>query len=131
MKTNELRIGNFISDGNFELEVVGISDGIISGRTMDRLEQTYQFNIENLIGISISEERLLKFGFEGLINEKSQCGNFYLNYDPEYSRHGMAIWHQKGSWCFNHTEQFTVLKYVHQLQNLYFALTGEELTIKS
>ena len=38
---------------------------------------------------------------------------------------------------FNHSEcdftemqYLTEVKFVHQLQNLYFALTGEELTIK-
>ena len=32
--------------------------------------------------------------------------------------------------CFYKNGYF-IIKYVHQLQNLYFALTGEELTIKT
>jgi len=68
--------------------------------------------------IPLTEEWLIKFGFE--ILNKNAIYNYLLLYwnikDEEYDfvREGKA----------------TTIKYIHQLQNLYFALTEEELTIK-
>ena len=69
-------------------------------------------------GVKLTEEWLLKFGFnkkdiselpfDELIYEK---GNIQINDEMEFYN---GIFTQK-------------IKYVHQLQNLYFALTGEEL----
>jgi hypothetical protein len=147
MKTEELKLENLVMiDNELLLEtkgeifiITGIqrrsqndfpdSDSVISLIPLKRSWRNYsQFN-EFIRPIPLTEEWLKKFGFEGKINNISLCGNFYLGYDPEYHRHKMALWYQKGSWCFSHTEQFTVLKYVHQLQNLYFALCGQELEI--
>ena len=61
--------------------------------------------------IPLTEEWLLKFG---LMSIKTELG-FWNNGDAIYFSYGF--------------EKSIELKYVHQLQNLYFALTGEELTI--
>lgn len=131
MKATELRIGNYhlyhIVD---KLDERGEYDEVCQIDIED-LRILDRFDSPEYKPIPLTEEWLLKFGFEGKINETSQCGNFYLGYDAEYGRHRMSLWYQKGSWCFSHTNTFTVLKYVHQLQNLYSALTGKELEIKS
>ncbi len=61
--------------------------------------------------IPLTEEWLLKFG---LMSIKTELG-FWNNGDAIYFSYGF--------------EKSIELKYLHQLQNLYFALTGEELTI--
>jgi len=109
MKASELRIGNkaLLADSIVTIEEI-CSDGI------ETPEHGF-VSANKLSGIPLTEEWLVKFGFA-----KS------------------TTWFRKGS----HAIELTVcnlyefkniavveVKYVHQLQNLYFALTGEELTI--
>lgn len=74
--------------------------------------------------IELTEEWLIKLGFK-----KRADGDFDL---LEYSEVDIVIsglldgWKCDGIWfSVNH------LQYIHQLQNLYFTLTGEKLTLKS
>lgn len=74
---------------------------------------------QNYDGIPLSEEWLIKFGVETWI-----IGNRFeirRNFDESFTVYG---------WSGGESMFITHLKYVHQLQNLFFSLTGEELTIK-
>lgn len=68
---------------------------------------------------------MLKFGFE-----KTMAWTYYINLVG-----GLNLVYYLGekgfSIGFKNYSDFSNLEYVHQLQNLYFALTGEELTIKN
>lgn len=129
MKATELRIGNWVlipqSDEIiipvFPKQVKGI--GIFGG--IDFTEPQYPENhIVHAIhcaGISLAEEWLLKFGFEyteaGWIDKK--LNSIYII--------------ERGNGCVlykSHAGAIAEVKHVHQLQNLYFALIGEELEIK-
>ena len=127
MKANELRIGNYIS----RLDLVDIHK--------KRIEQILELgkkatttgslkvisNYEDLIPIPLTEEWLIKFGFK---NTGEQFFNVWKD------KQGIITF-QKDLSCYvglSHYEApplFVECKYVHTLQNLYFALTGEELTI--
>jgi len=114
MKANELRIGNWVYCNHSLMRVNKIEDtifGIIGGGTELKIYQP----------IPLTEEWLLKFGFlkvAGLWSYNNGNQEFVFNED-----HISVI--IEGQWMsLNH------IKNVHQLQNLYFALTGEELTIK-
>jgi hypothetical protein len=48
----------------------------------------------------------------------------------DWMNNGFIIYQYGDNFVFEYREGVKV-KYVHQLQNLYFALTGEELTIKT
>lgn len=69
---------------------------------------------------------MLKFGF-------TKINLFYETIIPEFedffigklTDYGFAYYIDK-----NDNQPLISIKYVHQLQNLYFALTGKELTIK-
>jgi len=69
--------------------------------------------------IPLTEEWLLKLCFnhdDGIYSSKNELIVFYIERDElecEYLGYSLPI----------------KIKHVHQLQNLYFALTGEELTI--
>lgn len=65
--------------------------------------------VKNFSPLPITEECLKKFGFDSKLAQFNVKGRFILD------GYGM-----------NEIE----IKYVHQLQNLYFALTGEELKTK-
>lgn len=74
-------------------------------------------------GIEINEEWLIKFGFK-------KDGRSY-----KLKNFGRFIFHLNGVFFYpagylDSLFRRDILKYVHQLENLYFALTGEELIIK-
>jgi hypothetical protein len=90
--------------------------------------------------IPLTEEWLIKFGFEKVIYESDETG-YGTDYELEI----------KGVGCISYSDDFSCAlfgskesskhelgflpnwdncKHVHSLQNLYFALIGEELKIK-
>ena len=116
MEANELRIGNWVYLGRNIIAIDGIGkDFVFNGSTH------WNLDAPNLIKpIPLTEKYLLRFGFErsGLYHVKNQV--------HIHDEHG---WTDTGyEYRFNYTS--IKIKHVHQLQNLYFALTGEELTIK-
>lgn len=137
MKAKDLRLGNWIVDDENNLcKITGLRPFDHSVRC-DEMEgcliliDIYKPNIEvskgfecdsnEINSIELTEEWLLKFGF----NKKSN-GYIILTEMKEallvsFGNHNVSI----NGIAFNHS-----IKHVHQLQNLYFALTGEELTLK-
>jgi hypothetical protein len=120
MKATELRIGNLVYKyypSGIEIEAVNeINSYFVNGIGISAIEP-----------IPLTEEWLVKFGFE---EEKDNDGVF-----------GFKL---KNFWYINEyqfrlsnfidTESMVIdnkIHHIHQLQNLYFALTGEELTIKN
>jgi hypothetical protein len=67
--------------------------------------------------IPLTEEWLLKFGFEEWDKNAWQKG-----FDLSIHKIDSIFW-------YNNNGINVLIKYVHQLQNLCFALTGEELTL--
>ena len=136
MKAQELRIGNY-----YLQDCLG---GDISHITAEDILELYDDPLEDYFKpIQLTEDWLLKFGFD---RRTEASDKWYVDYRVAYSLFG-AI--QCGDefilpwddiyyiFCIATTndgmesyETLTKIKYVHQLQNLYFALTGEELTIK-
>jgi hypothetical protein len=109
MEANELRIGNWVR-WNYEESSEGNVYPVEYGYELDDIK-----NNPNIVKpIPLTEEWLIKFGFDE--QNKTELG-FWNN--------GDAIYFSFGS------EYDVKLEYVHQLQNLYFALKGEELTIKT
>lgn len=120
MENNELRIGNWINvDSYGEQQVV---DVMCDGINTPNLEGVHYGLIS---GIPLTEEWLLKFGLQ---NE---------SYLPVYeiernSLFAIKKWEERNQiifyvfWGDNKLSNIEV-KYAHQLQNLYFALTGKEL----
>lgn len=112
MKANELRIGNILLIGDEIESVRSIELGRIEGYYING-EYGIALNIEP---IPLTEDWLIKFGFTGDDSECSYRGVSIINIDGVFE-------------LFNHDFPVSI-KSVHQLQNLYFAMTGEELTIK-
>lgn len=134
MTSNELRIGNLARDkvSKTELKVVGLTENNVVSYVIDRSK----FPLANgwaIEPLPLNEEHLLKFGFE-----KIKDFDVYTN-----------VWELKGfmvslgeyinihvDWADDGTDNYhSIVCYeelhVHTLQNLYFALVGEELTFKS
>lgn len=122
MKANELRIGNLvrvIKAGGYNnigdiVKVDSIdSYGINKWRDMGASGCN---SFDGIEGIPLTEEWLVKMGFKyvNTLHDSTKVfeGEPFLYYKDGYAR--ISI----------HTPD---ILYVHQLQNLYFALTGEEL----
>ena len=131
MKTNELRIGNFVKDNIFIYKVASVDFHSIYGEIDNvfnykdaAVEDTYKsgyynLQIENIEPVLLTEEWLLKFDWFSIDEGR------YTFRDIEYYTIS-----NEGSLYFMGNYTCTDIKYVHQLQNLYFAMTDNELTIK-
>lgn len=109
MKANELRIGNFIFYANGDICKVSYHQIRYLIITTEKV---------NYNPIPLTEEWLLKFGFENKNKKKNWI----------YSAYGLKI--NNGKIISGLGGKMVCVEYVHQLQNLYFALTNEELIIK-
>ena len=108
MEAKELRIGNY---------VMGETDP--SERVTETTIEILAF-IKLFKPIPLTEEWLLIFGFKNGVIKDNKVGvlevklNGYTWIGGEHSEHGYEP---------------KEIKHVHQLQNLYFALTGNELAL--
>jgi len=123
MKANELKIGNYVLNENDDVVLLCKS----------RFRVMIKGNI-NYQPIPLTEEWLEKFNMEltdGFSNSRKLYLNNYENdiskitYSPKEGLLRLSNGDTKGTMLIPH------IKYVHQLQNLYFALTGKEVTFKS
>jgi len=116
MEAKELRIGNLIYSKrrgcNFQKGVIEID--------LEAFRKIHLFDALNgLEPIPLTKEWLLKFGFVNTEAEENIFG-FKLN-----SFWFINEWHIRNK--FGAIILDIEIEYVHQLQNLYFALTGTEL----
>lgn len=126
MKSTELRIGNYVNaidrrtnihlPTNIPLKVLQIEifncEVLQTDKNPATEEKWIKISNCDLSPIPLTEEWLIKFGFE--IKNYSYTNSHYV----------------KGKFGFDLTTfeyKGIKLKYVHQLQNLFFALTCEEL----
>lgn len=137
MKAKELRIGNLVF--NKERNCVDTINGIFIeyGLTDDECvliqgDNLLDYGIDHIQPIQLTEEWLVKFGFEYDDEEHiyykpmfdyggDQCEDFKLSLISN-DEHYLAV---------DNKETYEAIEHVHKLQNLYFALTGEELEIKN
>ncbi len=138
MKASELRIGNYINSlgqqFNDENQFKGWNNYVVKV-DIDVLKNIFIENKDfKYSPVPLNEEYLLKFGFEKYLSGfklaksipyteiKITKKGFYTdtelyNYELSYNQSNRSI-------------LYISIFYIHQLQNLYFALTGEELEIK-
>ena len=122
MEAKELRIGNYVLDRGNKLILIDHWEykDKISSRRENIFHPLTEF-VDYLKPIPLTEEWLVKFGF--LLDLHHHRGLTYsLNRITTYMQDGIF-------WC-DILWDCLEIKHVHQLQNLYFALTNEELTIK-
>lgn len=134
MKASELRIGNYISIEymNHEEETILEQCDVvcISGTgelTLDSLHDDDQVftHLEDCKPIPLTEEWLLKFGLNsGFLHFDSPKLTISVNLDAKNGGYNELQVATSGT-----SDLIIECNYVHQLQNLYFALTGQELTI--
>lgn len=128
MDNNELRIGNLVTDSKTG-KIVTV-DGIqFTGRmvTHDESYDDFKRGIEP-VGIPIAHEILEKAGFDR--TEERLAGDYIYIIKRFEGQKRFALNISASGGYFLPMGTAIDVKYVHQLQNLYFALTGTELEIK-
>ena len=114
INAKELRIGNYVYTKEWVIKSYGI-DGFVN----------IIKNIDNFKPIPLTEEWLIKLNFKYKKTEKSN------SYSLDFFRVSFVIdGRYKGKMFIsvaNLNPDVNNFLYVHQLQNLYFALTGKEL----
>jgi hypothetical protein len=130
MRANELRIGNLVnySDDNLNCVIKCILE---FGLDVETSEEVFYTEYDRFSPIPLTEEWLFRFGFE-----KDDVFDKIFTYLPlhDLCMDKLSFRKSDGFICYDGIKYRTLLKhiqYVHQLQNLYFALTGEELTLKT
>jgi hypothetical protein len=125
IQLSELRTGNILNYDTAEGDILPTKIDWQDLKWLD--EDARGFNLVHT-PIPISEDILVKCGFEEIY--KSQ---FTLRFDYEPNTKFGAGWNLvNGHFHVRYIrEQFTHIKFLHQLQNLYYALTGTDLIIQS
>ncbi len=136
IQANELRIGNIVHvdglHGNINMSISAITQKATledSKRVIffkQDKEKVGEF-LEHCYPIILTVEMLEKCGFEfvgSAINNESVVSVY-----GDYAKGKFVLNAGHHEWWFWSSPFNTMIKYLHQLQNLYFALTGEELEI--
>ena len=125
MTAQELRIGNYVQDlVGAPCRVRAINEGGISIKCGG-----YSASVEMFKPIELTEEVLLKCGFmKNASNDYVILDLFKLSLHYSYGKPvGWMFFIKSLDWIIVNRQNS--IKYFHQLQNLYFALTNKELEI--
>ena len=129
MKATEFRVTNLVMFKNLVINPI-IFIGYDSVELIAPNGQTMTAKLDDIQSIPLTEEWLFKLGFEKPFNvalneyyPDYSFNHFHVDLKIEDNMSVCYICCIKGNFRF-------VNYHVHQLQNLYFALTGEELEMK-
>ena len=113
MKATELRLNNYVTD--------------VEDNDIYQIDKTWfaylPKSINNIQPIPLTEQWLKDFGFEIGVSGKSTFAEI-----PEPNWFIMSKNDNEAVWNPYFLRSKGKCEYVHQLQNLYFCLTGKELT---
>jgi len=116
MKTTELRIGNLVLWNDVET--------VVTVQHLVMMLGVHSFRCKPIL---INEDLLKRFGFDSIQEDKFNCNiNYTHSKTPEY----LIQYHTDvNEYIFYGASNSIdkIIKYAHQLQNLYFALTETEL----
>jgi hypothetical protein len=129
IRSTDLRIGNLVYHNDEIIEIKSL-------RPQDD-DVNDEISFHSIYGIKLTEEWLVKFRFKKwgrddiprtLSYEMDWIRIFPSNSFCDFKGYGFMYYKPNE----NETTEsaIVIIKYVHQLQNLYYALTGQELEMK-
>lgn len=130
IQSNELRIGNWVNQRNRKHVGKSLYPFEIRVQDLKYLEGKTSFK-ERVEGIPLSPEILEKCGFKdiwGGITEQNLLLTEDIFISKDFSIR-YSYWDGDDERGGIEYKEIVKIKYLHQLQNLYFALTGGELKI--
>ena len=136
MKAQDLRTGNLVEYNGMYLPISSIkspkplNDEIYADKWLVELFDGASWidcTIEEIKPIELTEDWLLKIGFE--IEEiHAGLSEADFGHNPITQDFILTIKNTGSGWFYRNG--YFKIEFVHQLQNIYHALAGEELTIK-
>lgn len=132
MKAQDLRIGNLVKVNDKIFKVSIVKDEFINcylTTPTQEYKHTPSISINNVKPIPLTEEWLLKMGFNKDVKGNYRTNHYmfierwYISHKEKYDKNFFSL--------IIHEDFITHINTVNQLQNLYFSLTGEELTINN
>lgn len=140
MEAKEVRVGNLFFDENDELKTLSCTNRVGDFVVEEETHWMGFIIIKNDLAkpIPLTEQWLERFGFKKeMYGAKSETNlelwieSWKIHYGTY--RNGEKYFKLVADGGYDDSGELDLLpicKYVHQLQNLYFALTGKELTLK-
>lgn len=114
MKAEELRIGNFIEQGKvFEVKPYHVR--VSYWHVHKQQDAMSLVKLDECEPIPLSEEVLLKCGFK--------------DYEGWYQKEGIQLYRIRDLYFRGNFPIKADIVHLHQLQNLFYSLTGEELEV--
>lgn len=135
MTSKNYRLGNIVRskiNGISRIEQIGssLNPEYIGGRSLDG---NYWEN--SYLPVELTEQWLIDFGFKKEVLSDDSAYYYYLNLNNEKYCHLAILSGDKNGFIEAVTlfpyEDWFRYKYVHELQNLYHAITGTELELKN
>lgn len=124
IKTNELKHNGYFNHNGLIVQISGFRT-YSTDKPLVRFENTGgEYGIDTLQPIPLTEEWLLKAGFKAIgIDGNRWILKYKINNPFTIESYNYIFYSPICTWI--------EFKYVHELQNLYFALTGEELVFST
>lgn len=130
MKSQEVRLGNLVEINSNIGYIWNISRGRCTVQVgMGVYDTEDSREAIKIKPIPLRQEWLEKMGFNRDMSDEGDelTMDLWEEYKLLWSKEG-GLWLQCDDVSYN--KPLNNIKYIHQLQNLYFALTGEELKVK-
>ena len=142
MNKKELRIGNIVGREYWNPAPTGKTkeyetctivtlelENLLTTESLKR-NKYFKTTYDNIKPIPLTTEWLEKFGFN-IDNENNEANKDFERYSILIDTEQMGVHVYNESYYENLFLMYARTDYVHEFQNLIFALTNEELTIKS
>lgn len=127
----ELRLGNWVVYNNQIVKTTGLHYGMFECGCPDDNNWMCTGRISEVHPIELTEEVLLKIGFEKDGNSYSLiCGDIEVGYYIDTFKQVLYINVSREKRFYKNELRSYDVKYLHQLQNTYHILTGKELEVK-
>ena len=122
MKANEIRLGNYVLCKGYEVKVLLIGKYGIQARN-NNTDYNCKFRTGDINPIPLTEEILLKCGFRHSGDLDLELPNALLSYVVKEKKMYLMVGQ------FAECTDTVPCEFLHQLQNLIYSLTGEELNV--
>lgn len=137
IKIEELMIGNFILSLGYDEDMGG---NIIHDELGDEIEivthETFKYIVEDSLAvykpIPLTADWLVKFNFNHTGYKDGYIGKMFgsvVTLDFVLTKPGKLYENQVDYIYELQNHRLVTIRYVHQLQNLFFSITGEQLTL--
>ena len=120
MNANEFRVTNFVNYNGEMFPIIFI--GLDSVVLIRKDQSTFTVKLDRIKPISITNDKLLKFGLKS---------NDNIWYKIKSKSDILFEISSSGLFAIDNMSTIRCINYLHELQNLYFALVGEELVFSS